>query len=118
MQTLRLYSRRNIALCLRSILAILSAAALLGQTPQGEIRLQVEDPSDVPMEASGRLENLSRRTARIFHTDSQGAAVLGNLPFGQYRLIVSKYGFVTQSVTIDVHSASAVTRVISMEIGA
>ncbi len=43
--------------------------------------------------------------------------VLGNLPYGRYRLQVSKSGFATQSVTIDVQSATPVTRGISMEIG-
>ncbi len=44
--------------------------------------------------------------------------VLGSLPFGRYRLQVSKSGFTTQSVTIDVQSATPVTRTISMELGA
>lgn len=108
----------RIALCLWSILAFLSAATLLSQDQRGAIRLQVKDPSDANMQASGRLENLAGGTARSFHTDSQGAAVLGNLPFGEYRLIISKPGFETQSTTIDVQSTSLTTRVISMAIGA
>ena len=70
------------------------------------------------MQASGRLESIAGGVARDFQTDAQGNIVLGNLPFGRYRLQVSKSGFTTQSVTIDVQSATPVTRSISMEIGA
>ena len=54
----------------------------------------------------------------IFKLTLQGDVVLGNLPFGRYRLQVSKSGFTTQTVAIDVQSATPVTRTISMEIGA
>ena len=91
---------------------------LWGQAPQGEIRLQVKDPSGAPMQASGRLESTKGGVARDFQTDPQGNIVLGNLPFGQYRLQVSKSGFTTQTVAIDVQSATPVTRAVSMEIGA
>lgn len=110
--------RRGIALWFASLAVALSAGIVFGQRPPGEIRLQVKDPSGAPVDASGRLENLSGGAARDFHTDSQGAAVLGNLPSGHYRLTVSKAGFATQSETIQVESASAVSRLISLTIGA
>ena len=118
MQQSELFSRRKLVLCFRWMPALFSVAALLGQSPRGEIRLHVRDPSGAPMEASGQLENLSVGKARKFHTDSRGAAVLGDLVFGQYRLIISKPGFVTRLVTVDVQSTSAITRDVSMEIGA
>jgi outer membrane receptor protein involved in Fe transport len=117
-QQSELFSRRKLVLCFRWMPALFSVVALLGQSPRGEVRLHVRDPSGAPMEVSGQLENLSLGKARKFHTDSQGAAVLGDLVFGQYRLIISKPGFVTQLVAIDVQSTSAITRDISMEIGA
>src|SRR5580704_79701 len=91
---------------------------IFAQTPQGEIRLQIKDPSGAPMEASGRLESPGAGVARDFRTDPQGAAVLGNLPFGRYRLRISKSGFTTQSITINVQSAAAIARVVSMAISA
>ena len=100
------------------LLTLVSVAILLGQAPQGEIRLQVQDQFGAPVEASGRLTSISGGKARTFHTDSRGAAVLRNLAFGPYRLIISKPGFATQSVTVDVESSSAVSRVVSLQIGA
>src|SRR3984885_1697138 len=92
-------------------------AILWGQAPQGEIRLQVKDPSGAPMQATGRLESTAGRVARDFQTDPQGNVILGNLPFGRYRIQVSKSGFSTQALAIDVQSPTPVTRAISMEIG-
>lgn len=93
-------------------------ATLWAQSPQGEIRLQVKDPSGAPMQASGTLESIAGGVAREFQTDSQGMMVLGNLPFGRYRVQVSKSGFTTRSVAIDVQSATPVIRSISLAIGA
>lgn len=44
--------------------------------------------------------------------------VLGGLPFGQYRVQISKSGFTTQSITVNVQSAAAISRVVNMQIGA
>ena len=99
-----------------ALLMFLTAAH--AQSPRGEIRIQVKDPSGAPMEASGRLENLAGRVARDFRTDAQGMVTLGDLPFGRYRLQISKSGFTTQKLTIDVPSAVAISRIVSMEIGA
>lgn len=99
------------------ILLLVVAALLSGQSPTGEIRLHVQDPSGTAMQASGTLENLAGGLARDFHTDAQGAVTLENLPFGHYRVDVSESGFTTQSITIDVQSAAPITRIVSMALG-
>ena len=117
MQTLD--PRRSGAIAHRLFAAFLFfLSALFAQAPQGEIHLQVKDPSGAPMEAAGKLENLGAGIARDFQTDPQGMVVLGNLPFARYRVQISKSGFTTQSITVNVQSTAAITRVVSMEIGA
>src|SRR3984957_19636241 len=116
MQTLELCRPRTVVRYLIAVLVSVTAT-LWGQAPQGEIRLHVKDSSGAPMQTAGKLESLAGGVARDFQTDSQGNIVLGNLPFGRYRLQISKSGFTTQSVVIDVQSAHPVTRAISMEIG-
>src|ERR1700689_1556850 len=96
METLDLCRLRTVARYLVVVLLFVTAT-LWSQPPQGEIRLQVKDPSGAPMQAAGRLENIAGGVARDFQTDPQGNVVLGNLPFGRYRLQVSKSGFTTQS---------------------
>lgn len=98
------------------ILLMIFVANLCAQAPHGEIDLQVKDPSGAPMEASVRVENPAAGVARDFRTDSRGMAIVGDLPFGRYQLRVSKSGFATQSITIDVQSTPPVTRTISLEI--
>ena len=61
MQTLELCRRRNVARYLVAVLVVVTAT-LWAQTPQGEIRLQVKDPSGAPMQASGRLESIGGRS--------------------------------------------------------
>jgi len=99
----------------RTLAVLLSAAlALRSQNPQGEIRLQVKDPSGAPMQAAGKVESRAAGVARDFQTDAEGAVVLGNLPFGRYRLQISKDGFATQSLQIDVRSAASISRTVTM----
>jgi len=117
MQTLELCRPRAVA-CYLVIILLFVTATLWGQAPEGEIRVQVKDPSGAPMQASGKLESLAGGAARDFQTDAQGMVVVGNLPFGRYRLQISKSGFTTQSISIDVQTAAPVTRSVSMEIGA
>ncbi len=91
---------------------LFAALTLLAQNPSGEIRVQVKDPSGAAMQASGKLQGAG--SPRSFQTDAQGTYTLGNLPYGRYRLEISKDGFVTQSVQVDVRSAAPVTSTIAM----
>src|ERR1700679_3809906 len=116
MQTLEHCRPRNVARYLVAVLVFITAT-LWGQAPQGEIRLQVKDPSGAPMEASGKLESVAGGVARDFQTDSRGMVVLGNLPYGRYRLQISKSGFTPQEIAIDIQAATPVARAISMAIG-
>ena len=110
--------RLSVRWCLYSFAAFLVASTLCGQAPQGEIRLLVKDSSGAPMQALGKLESTALGVARDVQTDAQGVMVLQQLPFGRYRMQISKSGFTTQSIAIDVHSATPVTRSISMGVGA
>jgi outer membrane receptor protein involved in Fe transport len=93
---------------------LLVAFALRGQSPNGEIRVQIKDPSGAVMEASGKLESLALGVRRSFQTNAQGMYTLGNLPYGRYRLEISKPGFATQSVLIDVQSEIPLARTVTL----
>ncbi|MEO7652062.1 MAG: carboxypeptidase regulatory-like domain-containing protein, partial [Bryobacteraceae bacterium] len=103
------------ACCLAAVL--LGTLTLEAQRNNGEIRLTVQDPSGAAMEASVKLQNLSTRVHRRAPTDAQGTQTLAGLPYGRYRLEVSKEGFATQSVLVDVQSGTPVLRTISMALG-
>ena len=78
--------------------------------PAGEIRLQVKDPSGAPMAASGKLEIPAAAISQDFQTDAQGAYTFRNLPYGRYRIEITRSGFVTRSVDIDVKTNAPVSR--------
>jgi outer membrane receptor protein involved in Fe transport len=106
--------RHTVILAVVWFLTAALAATLAAQGPRGEIRIQVQDPSGASMQAAGKLENRAQATERDFQTDPQGNYTFGNLTFGRYRLQVSKPGFVTASVTLDVRSAAPIERTIML----
>src|ERR1700742_82526 len=73
----------------------------------GGIRLQVNDPSGAALQARGRLSGPS--TDRTFRTDAHGATSLDGLAFGRYRLDVSRLGFASRFITVEVNSAIPVS---------
>lgn len=105
--------------------AILWVAAFLGtattlpaQPETGEIRLQVTDPSGAPMQALARLRGQKAGTDLRVSTDTKSPTVLPRLPLGRYRLEVSKAGFATQSLSIDIVSTAPVERTVTMALAA
>jgi outer membrane receptor protein involved in Fe transport len=91
-----------------------SAARLQAQSPTGEIRLEVKDQSGKVAAASGKLQSLGAGVDRRFQTDARGVYTFQNLPYGRYELQVSRSGFATQSVLIDVQSAAPIWRTITL----
>jgi outer membrane receptor protein involved in Fe transport len=91
-----------------------AAAAMQAQSPTGEIRLEVRDPSGSAMQAFGKLQNLAGGPERSFQTDMKGAYAFPNLPYGRYRLEVLKGGFATQSVLIEVRSQAPISRTLTL----
>jgi outer membrane receptor protein involved in Fe transport len=96
------------------LVLLFSASTLRSQTPSGEIRVHVRDPSGAGMRASGKLKSAGGELQRTFQTDALGAYVLTNLPYGRYRLEISQTGFVSQSVVVDVDSRQPLSKTITM----
>jgi outer membrane receptor protein involved in Fe transport len=89
---------------------------LWGQSPSGTLSLEVRDPSGAALVASGKLQALPAGPHWSFQTDASGEFVLRSLPYGRYRLEVSKAGFATQSFVIDIASETPVSRQITLSL--
>jgi outer membrane receptor protein involved in Fe transport len=100
----------------RASYALFLVAAVYAQSPSGEIRLEVKDPSGAAMEVAGTIENSGAKVNRTFKTDPRGQAALSGLPFGRYRIEVSREGFTRQVIFVEVPSATPVGEVITMPI--
>ena len=82
------------------------------QVPSGEIRLEVKDQSNAAVQASGQLRG--GKQDRRFETDAQGSATIAPIPYGRYRLELSKAGFAPQILELEVASTTPVFRVITL----
>src|ERR1700676_4924739 len=109
--------RRRTIGTLCAVVAFLSPIFLRGQNSSGQIYIEVKDPSGVAMQASGKLVGVPGGD-HSFQTDAQGAFTFSDLPSGRYRLDVSKEGFATQSVVINVRPGASVSRTITLALAA
>src|SRR6516164_4877598 len=78
----------------------------------GQIHVEVKDPSGASMAASGKLQ--TPKSTFSFQTDPRGNYTVSDLPPGRYRLEVSKAGFVTQSLSIDLAAGTSVSRILTL----
>jgi outer membrane receptor protein involved in Fe transport len=99
-------------------LSVCLTSISFAQRRNGQIELEVSDQAGAGLEVSGKLENLANGTSRSFRSSTQGAVTLNNLEFGRYRLSVSRTGFATRSLLIEVKSEAAISRSISLPLAA
>ena len=99
------------------LLTVLTAvAAAFSQVDTGEIRLEVKDPAGNDMQARGTLTSVTGEFRRTFETDGLGRFTLENLPYGRYTLQLSREGFATESLFIDLYSKDPAIRTVTMAI--
>lgn len=89
---------------------VLAGAILHAQGPSARLRVQVEDTSGAAMQASGKLDG------HTFETDAAGLYDFQNLATGRHQLEISKSGFATQVLTIDLKPGPGVSRVVKLEL--
>jgi outer membrane receptor protein involved in Fe transport len=105
---------KRLVLVLVGVVGMLHVTGMHAQQPAGEIRLQVKDQSGAVVAASGTLRNQGGGLNQNFQTDAQGVYNFASLPYGRYRLEVSKDGFATQSAVIDIQSGTPVARTVTL----
>ncbi len=99
-------------------LVLMGAVGILqGQQSAGELRLQVKDPSGAAVAVSGTLRNVAGGAERSFQTDSQGTYRFPALPYGHYRLEISKGGFANLVLSIEVQSPT-IDRAVTLTLAA
>ena len=87
---------------------------LNAQNSGADLHVEVKDPSGAPTRASGTLSGPVVRHS--FRTDALGSYTFQHLAAGRYRLDVSKIGFATQSITIDLPESGTISRIVTMEL--
>lgn len=87
------------------MLLLLWTAVQFGQSNTGELRLSVTDPAGLPMQSAVQLVSEANQLRQDLETDPQGTLVAKRLPFGRYRVEVSRSGFATFTGLVDLQSA-------------
>jgi len=72
---------------------LLATAAQSGQSNTGELRVSVADPSGLPLQCTVALVSEANQVTQRLETDADGTLVARRLPFGKYRVEVSRNGF-------------------------
>ena len=86
-------------------LILLSSLPLLAQSDVGELRLRVTDPDGLGLASAVELQSEVNQYQKAFHTDDAGNLIAKRLPFGLYRLTVSRDGFALFSDSVEIRSA-------------
>ena len=96
-------------------MAALSASA---QTNSGELRLNVLDPSDLPVKAAVEIASIANQYDKTLQTADDGTLTIQHLPFGIYQLKIEQPGFANFADSVDVRSALPVERSIHLLLSA
>jgi len=94
-------------------LLLLTATSVCAQS-NGDIKLQVKDPSGASVKVSGTLRNLNTKSETPFETDEQGAFEFSNLPYNRFEIQIAKDGFATQTLEVTVRSSTAIARTVTL----
>jgi outer membrane cobalamin receptor len=87
-------------------LAALLAFAQFAQSHTGELRITVTDTSGLPLPGPVQVVSVANEFRETIETDQAGLAVFRRLPFGSYRVNVTRSGFADVSRLIQVRSAA------------
>jgi hypothetical protein len=85
-----------------AVLALLVAFAQFSQAQTGELRLTVVDAAGLPLAASVEITSEASDFRDVRQTADDGTLIARRLPFGPYRMAISRDGFapLTEQVTI------------------
>lgn len=89
----------------RCLFLLLWTVGQFGQSQTGELRLTVSDPTGLPIQSAVELVSDANQLRQRFETDANGILVARRLPFGAYRVLVTRNGFAAFSDTLEVRSA-------------
>ena len=97
-------------------LSLSLALPVFGQANQGELQLNVFDPSGATAKASVRIVSEANQYAATLTTDADGRLVAQHLPFGHYSVEIHQPGFDAVSEPVDISSAIPARQTIQLKL--
>jgi Carboxypeptidase regulatory-like domain/TonB-dependent Receptor Plug Domain len=104
------------------LLKRLATAFLLCVTPAlcqsniGELHLKVTDPSGAGVKSTVQILSEGNQYNRTLTTDDQGALTVQHLPYGIYRLQITRPGFADAYESIEIHSSIPTDRTMQLSL--
>lgn len=89
----------------RAVLMILVALSQFALPDSGELRIVVTDPAGLAVQGTVVLESDATQVLQRMETDPAGIATAKRLPFGRYRVSVTRDGFAAFNGIVDIRSA-------------
>jgi len=89
---------------------------LHAQSASGELRLQVNDPSELGVKAAVQIVSEANQYSETLATDAHGALDVPRLPFGTYQVTVRRNGFAVSSQMIQIRSALPLQQTIVLKL--
>ena len=88
-----------------AVFFFICAMPLYCQSNRGELRLKVTDPSGLAIRSTVSIVSDANQYRNTLMTNDQGSLFVQRLPFGIYRLEVSRSGFAAVSESIEIRSS-------------
>jgi hypothetical protein len=98
------------------VFAVLLAFAQFAQSNTGELRVAVADPGGLPLPGPVEVVSDANQFRQTIDTDANGVAIFRRLPFGTYRVAITRSGFADVSRLVDVRSAVPAEYPVRMEL--
>ncbi len=89
---------------------LLGSLPLFAQSDVGEVRLKVTDPDGLGLSSAVEIQSEANHYQKTFRTDDAGNLIAKRLPFGLYRLAVSRDGFAPFIDSLEIRSAIPTNR--------
>lgn len=86
------------------------------QAESGDLRVRVTDPSGLPLQSSIELLSESNQFRAQYQTDPSGVLLVRRLPFGSYRLVVTRDAFAPFSTIVQIQSTQPVDMPVTMSV--
>ena len=100
------------------VLALLFAAAQFSQANTGELRVTVTDTTGAALPGPVEVVSQANEFRQKLDTDASGVLVVRRLPFGSYRIAVSRAGFADASRIVEIRSALPTEFHVTMNVSA
>ena len=90
------------------VLALALGLLQFAQVESGDLRVHVTDASGLPLQSSVELLSEGNQFHTEYQTDAGGVLLVRRLPFGRYRLIVTRDAFAPYSTIVQIQSTQPV----------